>query len=560
MPSLFEYLAKEIAGTHATWVYRRFRRALERPVYEQQQALRRALHVTRGSAFAHEHALHRVRNLADLRRALPIRNYEQYRPYIERVCAGEHTALFARREPILMFATSSGTTALPKRIPVTRSFVKDYRRGWNTFGLKVLDDHHDAILRAILPSTGRYDEEHTATGIPIGAITGLLAKMQKRFVRRLYVGRPEVAYLRGAQQRYYALMRLAVVRDVAWAITASPGTLIEMARVANEHRAALIRDVHDGTLAEWVDAGSELRATLLAGVRPQPERARELERWCVAHGVLRPRDYWRLSFLACWTGGSMGHYLERLGEWWGGVPVRDIGLLASEGRVSIPLADGESSGVLDVTAAAFEFIPCEEADTEEPRTLAAHELEVGQDYIVVLTNTTGLARYRLDDVVKVRGWDGRTPRVEFMYRAGRVASVAGEKLTENQVVAAVRAACAALGLASFDFVLAPAWADPPYYELYAARSPVAGLTDAVDTALRQQNGEYDSRRGSRRLGPVIAHHIPCDAIAAMDRRLAAARRGTAEQYKRPCLLTEPGQVEALLCLSPSELGGETGGP
>ena len=55
----------------------------------------------------------------------------------------------------------------------------------------------------------------------------------------------------------------------------------------------------------------------------------------------------------------MGHYLERLREWWGAVPVRDVGLLASEGRVSIPLDDDSAVGALDVESAVWEFVPVE---------------------------------------------------------------------------------------------------------------------------------------------------------------------------------------------------------
>ena len=92
-------------------------------------------------------------------------------------------------------------------------------------------------------------------------------------------------------------------------------------------------------------------------------------------------------------------------------------------------------------------------------------LSRGRDYVVVLSNTTGLLRYRLDDVVRVHGHLGQTPLIEFLHRAGRVASVAGEKLTENQAVAAVRDACAALDRPVLCFVLAPCWDEPPYYRL-----------------------------------------------------------------------------------------------
>jgi hypothetical protein len=207
--------------------------------------------------------------------------------------------------------------------------------------------------------------------------------------------------------------------------------------------------------------------------------------------------------------------------------------------VSLPLDDNTPAGVLDVTSAVFEFIPLEQSDRPAPDTLAPGQLEVGRDYVVVLTNTAGLLRYRLDDVVRVRGWLAHAPLVEFLHRAGRVASVAGEKLTENQAVDAVKAACRRLGIPEFDFLLVPRWADPPFYRLYRAGGPAAELPAAVDEALGEQNEEYASRRKSNRIGYLVVEALSPNALAHIDQRLMACRRATAEQYKRPCLLTTP---------------------
>jgi hypothetical protein len=354
-----------------------------------------------------------------------------------------------------------------------------------------------------------------------------------------------VAHLRDPQSRYYALMRLGIARDVAFAITANPATLIQMARTANENSETLIRDVRDGTISERFVDDAHVQRALCAVLKPDPRRAARMEELRRRHGLLRPRDYWQLEFVACWTGGSMGHYLDRLADWWGPLPVRDVGLLASEGRVSIPLRDNTPVGVLDVTSGIFEFIPLENADADQPDTLTAREVEDGRDYVVVLTNTTGLMRYRLDDVVRVHGRMEGAPLIEFLHRAGRVASVAGEKLTENQAVAAVQAACARLSIPGFDFLLAPCWADPPFYRLNCTARLEPGFAASLDEALGQQNEEYASRRKSNRLGPMVLRQATPADFRALDERLQSGRRSTAEQYKRPCLLTSPGEDERL---------------
>ncbi|MCG3127836.1 MAG: hypothetical protein CHACPFDD_02708 [Phycisphaerae bacterium] len=547
MPTLLERFAARAARLHAAGVYRRFRRSLRHIRHEQSATLRRLLAWLAGGELGRQRRFARLRSIADFRAASPIATYEDVRPLIERVMDGDTTALFSPGQRVEMFALSSGTTAAPKYVPVTPEFVRDYRRGWNTFGLKLLSDHPRAILRHILQISGRHDEQSAPCGLPCGAITGLMARTQKRIVRRFYVGDPAIAAIDDARARYYALMRFGVQRDVSWAVTANPATLIQMARVVDEESETLIRDVRDGTLAPHGAAGPALSSALAARLRPDPSRAQQLEQIRSIHGHLHPRDYWRIEVLACWTGGSMGLYLPLLRRFFGDVPVRDIGLLASEGRVTIPLDDDVPFGPLDPRAAFFEFIPLSAAEQENPATLLADELSVGESYVVVLTNFSGLIRYRLDDVVAVRGSLDGTPLLEFLHRAGRVASIAGEKLTENQVIAAALSVAQTRAVPEFEFLLGPHWADPPCYRLaLECAVPDPTIAAAFDAALQEQNAEYSSRRRSLRLAPLEVVIVPRGTVAAIDAAALAARGGRQDQFKRQTLLTQPGELDHLV--------------
>src|SRR5262249_48643438 len=145
----------------------------------------------------------------------------------------------------------------------------------------------------------------------------------------------------------------------------------------------------------------------------------------------------------------------------------DYILMASEGVVAIPFDDRRSGGLLATPIHFYEFIPEEQAERPDPDVLLAGDLEVGQSYVVVLSTTAGLYRYNINDVVRVTGKKGRTPVVEFLYRAGATSSIIGEKLTEEQVVGAVGALCNRLGLTLEGFTLAPAAQGFPRYVLLA---------------------------------------------------------------------------------------------
>ena len=71
------------------------------------------------------------------------------------------------------------------------------------------------------------------------------------------------------------------------------------------------------------------------------------------------------------TLSSVGPYLRQLTRSYGETYVRDLGLVASEGRMTIPLKDSTPAGVLDITTHYFEFIPESEGDSPRPTVLGA---------------------------------------------------------------------------------------------------------------------------------------------------------------------------------------------
>ena len=143
----------------------------------QEELLRRILVRQAATAFGMDHHF-AAGNVADFRKNIPVRGYEYVEP-ISGVLKGETNALLADKK-IHMFAMTSGTTATRKYIPVTDQYLADYRRGWNIWGLKVFRDHPEVRMRPIVQMSGDWQEFHSETGIPCGAVTGLTAQMQLR--------------------------------------------------------------------------------------------------------------------------------------------------------------------------------------------------------------------------------------------------------------------------------------------------------------------------------------------------------------------------------------------
>ena len=524
-----------------------FEEATHDPQTVQKTLLARILAFQAETDFGRRHRFRDIRSVADFRRQLPIAGYDALEPYLARVRRGDLQALLADRR-IHMFALTSGTTAARKYIPVTDQYLADYRRGWNIWGLQVYRDHRPVRLRPIVQLSGDWEEFRTEAGIPCGAVTGLTAVMQKRLIRWIYCVPAVVARVKDANAKHFLVLRLSLPHQAGMVIAANPSTLIQLARLGDQHKEELLRDLFDGTLSSQVDIPSEIRTTLARRLRRRcPERVRELEEIIRRTGSLYPKDYWpsHKMVLGNWTGGSVGAYLRQFPRYFGDTPVRDVGLIASEGRMTIPLTDGSPSGVLDITSHFFEFLPEEEADQPNPTVLEAHELEEGRSYFILPTTAYGLYRYHISDLVRVTGFHNRTPMVEFLSKGAHFSSITGEKLSEHHVTQAMATVLSHLDLDLAAYTLSPCWDDTqPYYELFVEQSDLANLNQGrqlaalLDRQLGRENIEYQSKRDSRRLGPVRLELLPSRAWQKWDSLRLQRTHGTLDQYKRPCLIPD----------------------
>ncbi|WP_197440647.1 GH3 auxin-responsive promoter family protein [Polystyrenella longa] len=512
----------------------------------QRRLLDELLAMHRDSHFAHAFKLNRMSTVDNFRKFFPVTNFEDYRPYIEQLKKGNLRAMLGRDSKLLMFSLSSGTTSESKFIPITDRFLKDYRRGWRIWGVRVLNEHKPLCSRSIVQLTSDYDKCRTPGGTPCGNISGLVATMQLKIVRAMYTIPPVVSKIETPETKTYTALRLALADpEVAMLTTANPSTLIHWARFAETHSEELIRDIHDGTLS--VNVNAKVRGELEKQIsKPQPVRARRLHKILERHGSLVPRECWpNLSVLAVWTGGSSGAFLPKVQDIYGDVPVRDHGLSASEGRMTIPIEDGISSGILDVESHYFEFIPAEEYETKDPTILEAHELEENRDYYILLTTSSGFYRYDICDVVRCTGFHGTTPLLKFLHKGAHISNVTGEKITEHQAIQAIDVAKQRLGISCEHFTLAPTWSDPPFYhvisdDLHGEQGPVSRehadrFAHEVDSQLKRLNCEYEEKRATGRLEQIRWYHIPHDAWQQFSRSRQLNVGGSFEQYKHLCL-------------------------
>ena len=529
---------------------REFQHATQNCQTVQQTVLRDLLELNADSEFGQRHRLSSIRSPQDLQQQFPLTDYDFYRPDIDQVREGNFNALLGRGNPLLMFSLSSGTTSATKYIPITQRFLDDYRRGWQVWGIRMLDDYPRVSQGRILQLSSNDDQFRTPGGTRCGSITGLVASLQKRIVQSMYTVPGVLSKIEDAATRHYAALRIALADpEVALVMTANPSTLIHLAQRADREAESLIRDIADGTLTVSADVPATVRASIRRQIQSRnPRRAAELERLKSSQGRLDPQHYWpNLALIAVWTGGSAAAYLPRLREYYGTGPILDPGLSASEGRMTTPLQDNRPDGVLDITSHFFEFIPESEYGSANPTVLLAHELEVGQTYYILLTTSSGFYRYDICDVVRCTGFYHTTPMLAFLHKGAHISNLTGEKISESQAVQAVREAADAAGILLEQFTLAPAWGDPPGYELLieGERSVSETLADAIDRKLRSLNSEYADKRASGRLQPLRYVVLPAGTWQRFANDRQRGEGGSVEQYKHPFLSPEIGFGERI---------------
>jgi hypothetical protein len=525
--------------TKAPRSLRHFNALCRTPGQAQERLLREILGRNADTEFGRRHGFAGITTMPEFQKRVPIASYEDLEPFIKAEMSGQPNQL--TKDPPVLFTTTSGTTGARKYIPMTREGknAKSHLTWLWLCGL--YRDHPGIVGGRILSVVSPEVESHAPSGVPCGAESGHAYRTMPGPVRSMYTAPYGVFAIEDYEAKYYTLLRLAVGQDISLIATVNPSTIVLLADRLARHTESIIRDVRDGSLSPDVAVPAELRSSL--HLRPDPERARRLEQAAASvDGRLRPGLAWpTLAAVGCWKGGTVGAYLAKFGELFPQEPpVRDLGYYATELRGSVPLQDEGDAGVTAVGTNVLEFHPAGEDRTPEGRELLSlDQLEVGQRYFVYVTNASGLYRYDMNDIVEVAGHHGRTPLIRFIQKGKGVVSFTGEKLYEVQVIAAVDQALAPLR-GRYHFIAAVAelvdGTVPRLVFLVEFDDGVAGhdgpgLVDRLDSALGEQNEEYQTKRKSLRYRPPVIRLVRSGEFDRYRRRMVETGQRADGQFK-----------------------------
>ena len=491
--------------------YLKFKQDLNNPLRAQTKKLLAILGANQNTEYGKKYRFHAIKSIQQFQDQVPIVDYHAIRNEIQRLLHGAGNILTSQ-EPFF-FLITSGTTGEPKYIPVTRDFAREYNSPLVFFNLL---RHHPKIayFNAIL-SIVTTDAAVTKSGLPVGASSGYLYRAQSPVAQLTYTLPYDIFAIDDWDAKYYTILRMSMEKPVRLIITNNPSSLIVLANKAAEFQERLLADLEQGTIDRRHAIPQPLRRTLERQLRPNPNRAKKLRIRLNQEGEkLKPSVLWpELEALCCWVDGPARFYVPQLQQLYGNIPVHNLGYLASEGRGSVPV-DDIGDCVLAIHSHFFEFIPVGEESSAPVPVLTCDQLEAGQDYQILFTSSNGLYRYRLDDIIRVKGFRQSTPVIQFQYKAGNTFDFTGEKLYATQIESSMEKVLPSLKVPVVDYTVIPIPGTPPFYCLVVEFGPTVepgllkNLAQEFESELIRGNISYAGKLASQLIGPLRLVSVP----------------------------------------------------
>ncbi|XP_047673321.1 GH3 domain-containing protein isoform X1 [Tachysurus fulvidraco] len=492
------------------------RDALERDTLNvrraQEETLLRRLRDTKHTRYGLDYHFDSITDTTEFRKCHPITTYKHYEELIRQVASGEKKAI-VMGAPILTM--TSGSSGCSKMLLNTKETNSDYFLQ----GISVCVD----VMRKSFPETTSLQtkvrlfypmaERYSEAGVQIVA-----TPFSSVHTLHGCTSPPAILEVQNEHSALY-LHLLFALRDRHVGILESRFSCVvfDAFRLLEEHWEDLADDVESGRISSRIVLDAWLRSKLEKGMKPDPVRGDEL-RTAISKGFegIALRLWPRLHLIHTVDSGPHQIYGESLRQHYcRGVPFYSPLYATTEGLIGVNLWPLQESRryLLCPRSMFFEFLPEEHLDAQHGpntqntlSTLLMDEVKEGKNYELVVTNASGLFRYRLGDVVKVVTFHNQCPVVEFLYRLSETLNIRGEKVNEALFLAALKKAVTQWpGAKLVDYCCAESGilgdssgGAQPHYQVFLELSGVRNLTEEqrykLDMSLQADCAIYKSFR------------------------------------------------------------------
>ncbi|MDX2045352.1 MAG: GH3 auxin-responsive promoter family protein [Chitinophagaceae bacterium] len=448
-----------LARPFASYVYKQVRKGMATAVEDQKRILKELLKTGRKTDFGADHQFDKINTYEEFRQAIPVRDYEKFKPYIEKIKEGKHNVLW-KGLPIY-FAKTSGTTSGVKYIPISKESIPNHiNTARNALLCYMAETGNTQFANGKMIFLSGSPELERIGGVPTGRLSGI-------------VNHHVPSYLRTNQLPSY---ETNCIEDWETKLDKIVGETIDQ-------NMTLISGI-----PPWVqmyfDRLMQIKGKKIKDIFPQFS--------VLAHGGVNFEPYKSKLF------DSIGKKIDTIETF-----------PASEGFFAFQDSQKEEGLLLNTNSGIFfEFIPAQEVLNDNPARLSLQDVKVGENYALIINNNAGLWGYNIGDTIKFLSTNPY--RIVVTGRVKHFISAFGEHVIGEEVEASLMKAAEEEGVHITEFTVAPMVQQnlgKSYHEWFIEFEEMPDDLDVfsskVDNNLRQKNIYYDDLIRGHILQPLV---------------------------------------------------------
>lgn len=424
------------------------------PIDAQREVLQDLVTSAQYTEFGRKYNFSQLFNIRSFKQSVPIHEYEDMKPYIQRIMDGEQNVLW--NSPIYWFAKSSGTTSdKSKFIPISE---------------ESLEDCHYKAAKDVLTMYYQFNPDSEL-------LTG----------KGLVLGGSHTISPMNHEAQYGDLSAVLLQNSPFWAHWLRTPELNIALMDEWENK---IEKLANSTILENVTSISGVPTWTLVLFK----RILEIT------GKKNMSEVWPSLQLYMHGGVSFTPYKEQFQKLIG----KDIHYLemynASEGFFAAQEIPGEEGMLLFTDHGIFmEFMPVNEYGKPNPKTIGLGDVELGKNYALVISTNGGLWRYLVGDTIQFTSL--KPFRVKVSGRLKHYINAFGEELIVDNTDKAIAIACEKTGTIVNDYTAAPVYfsdasngAHEWLIEFEKEPEKMNDFADELDMALKNLNSDYEAKR------------------------------------------------------------------
>ena len=437
---------------------------ISQPVETQHKVLTTLISNARSTIFGQDHGFDQIKTHKDFIARVPIRDYEGLKPYVEKVIAGQEDVLWPGKP--IYFAKTSGTTSGAKYIPITDLSIKEQVKASRNAILNYIRETGNTRFVngkwIFLQGSPILEKKN---GINLGRLSGISAHYVPNYLQKNRLPSWETNCIEDWETKVDKIVEETV--DENMTLIAGIPSWVQM----YFERLNAFKGEKVGTLFK------NFNLFIYGGVNYEPYRAK---------------------------------FEQLIGR-----SVDSIELFpASEGFFAYQDSQKDKGMLLLLNAGIFyEFIRADEFHGENPLRLSIEDVELGVNYVMIISTNAGLWAYNLGDTIAFTSL--RPYKVVVTGRIKHFISAFGEHVIAKEVEVAMEKAIAVTDAVVNEFTVAPR-INPekdvlPYHEWFVEfekpPSDMSLFSDVLDKTLQEQNSYYFDLIDGKILQPLIVRSM-----------------------------------------------------